>query len=355
MTCTYRRRDGRATPHPPSIATEDHSNLAIVDTTKVGSNCDYGRVPIDFLVDFIDPSAGGTTTAVAADILNQNIPGCEVDSLSPPLHSDDHATYGEIPFWGLGEHLTNLVDIFTPEPGERYSFSQYDMPLETQEEPALQARMRERVSQLCATHSAMSRSDVEVHETFNTQLAESVFTPSNLKRFITAYLHDFYAYLPIVHRSTFDAEKTSLPLLTAVFLFGSQCSVPVDPALSAQCFFDTAEEYIFSHSTFRRLLRAGQGKEHSVDDVEAFQAALIMQIVQNIKNDTRKRRRSRLERYPCLVTAMRCSGLFGARRQSPESYISGSDWGAFILDETRVRFCCLEDAYTNLPLIECIG
>ncbi|RDW74798.1 hypothetical protein BP6252_05940 [Coleophoma cylindrospora] len=333
VACTYQRLDTRALAASPPNEADSDSRPELVDPAEPRSSRDYGRIPINFLLDFTDPVAYGTSTAVFTDTIDQNSQG-EIGHSNSDLYSDINLTETDMFLGDSADWFTNFVDVFAPVSTEICSPNQYYPLPEPQSALALGCRMRELISQLSTTHHSMSQNDM-AQENFNLRLAESVFTVHNLRHFVWVYFHRCHRHIPIIHRPTFDYEKATLPLVLALFLSGSQCAVPSDSAISAREFYDVAEEYIFSHSTFRGLLQNGDNATNHNDEIEVFQAALLIQILQNSRNDTKTRRWIRLKRHPCLVNAMRLSGLFGAKRRLLPGDISGSNWHDFISDELR--------------------
>ncbi|KAL1620816.1 hypothetical protein SLS56_009483 [Neofusicoccum ribis] len=196
----------------------------------------------------------------------------------------------------------------------------------------LQARMQEAVVQLSKTHASMARDGASDNAEFDWCLAESVFTVDNLRDFEWAYFHRIHRHNSVIHRPTFDCEKVSLPLLLAVFLFGSVYSAPLDSALSARYFFECAEEYIYTHPTFRSLVDDLPTERGTVDEIQVLQAAVTIQTLQYGVNNKTTRRRIRVERHPHLVTAVRSAGFFQAKHGGPPT-----SWEDFIRTETLVR------------------
>ncbi len=145
----------------------------------------------------------------------------------------------------------------------------------------LARRANEMVSQLSMTYDFIKKNDPEAPVSFDKALAECVFTETNLRQFVRAYFHHLHWYNPIIHRPTFHIETAHLPLLLAVFLFGSLCCTPQDAALSAREFFDLAEEYVFSHPTLKRPVEDRGSGGGSSEEIEILQAALTIEIVQN--------------------------------------------------------------------------
>lgn len=206
---------------------------------------------------------------------------------------------------------------------------------------SLAARMEDLVQQLSDTHGLMLLNGTTDEARFDLELAKSVFTVENLAYFLCVYFRRIHPSHPIIHRPTFDCETASLPLLLAVFSFGSLYSPPVDCALSARSFLDIAEEFIFSHPTFRRLLNKQDSSRSGLrkQDIEILQAALTIVVAQNGMNVKATRRRIRVDRHPRLNAVLRISGLFAAKHQPPDGADSEADrWEKFARDESCIRY-----------------
>ena len=336
ITCTYQRL-GMYSPPSPSNIGDSHSSPVVGDTFTGGSTGDAGKIHVQYLLNYTDPHCTfGTFAAVAADH-SAHLSAETVAYPSPDVCEVNDAVVSGMSFWDQGDGLLNTIDVFSAGIGGEFHSTQHYPLSQPHEEYILQYRMSEIVSQLSNIQSSVSRDRVHGSECFNGQLAESVFTVTNLNRFVWAYFSRCDGYIPIIHQPIFDCEHASLPLVLALFLFGSLLSAPYDPAISARCFFDLAEEYIFTHPTFIKLLERDQGNEISVEDIEILQAALIILVVQIGKNDVMTQRRIRLKRHPCLVAAVRLSKLFGTCHQPLVHDVSRTDWLDFVSIETRVR------------------
>lgn len=302
------------------------------------------RIPIDFLLGLANPSSFGTSEAVNAGRGGDDTQGIPVPSNLIPGFGFGNSTPEE-------EDFSFWESIFSPmgfnlDPGQDpRQASNEDFLLEGRftppATPSLTARMIEVVQGLSYAHESMILNGMTVESPFDAQLAETVFTAENLAYFTHVYFRYAHPWQPFIHRPTFDLEKTCLPLMLAIFVMGSLFSAPLDHAISARCFFDAAEDYIFSHPTFRKLLykRPSPHSALGMEEIEVLQGALIILIVQNSINNENKRRRIRIDRLPRLCTAMRFSGIFSAKRQEPDKAESVTlYWGKFIRDETCIRY-----------------
>jgi hypothetical protein len=166
---------------------------------------------------------------------------------------------------------------------------------------------------------------------FPTDLAIAVFTSDNIAEYVSAFFGSFHPHTPFVHRPSFDIGTASVHLLLAVSLVGSIFCTPQDNALSARYFFGLGEEYVFG------LLREKitRGSYASSESIEIVQAAVLFHALQVNSNDEGVRHRIRVHRFPEIVAAIRCLGLFGTTRTS---HAGSGDWEQYVLDEVKIRY-----------------
>jgi hypothetical protein len=204
----------------------------------------------------------------------------------------------------------------------------------------LVARMDGLVQQLSKTHGLMVLNGV-TSEPFDMELAKSVFTVENLAYFLCVYFRRVHVCHPIVHRPTFDCETAPLPLMAALFSFGSLYSAPVDHAISARTFLDIIEEFIFSQPTFWQRLKEWDSNNPDLraEDIGILQAALSIVVAQNGINNKTTRRRIRVDRHPRLNAALRLFGVFAAKHRALDAADSNeARWKKFIRDESCIRY-----------------
>ncbi|KAL1629783.1 hypothetical protein SLS56_005306 [Neofusicoccum ribis] len=205
---------------------------------------------------------------------------------------------------------------------------QYQHPINRD---GMDVRAGEMVSELAKTHQAVSNPG-----DFDWQLAANVFTVDNLRTFAGQYFRYVHPYNPVMHPSAFSFDTSHTCLLLAVFLFGSIFSPPDDSAISATCFFDLAEEYVFSHAIFTHgVWEHVQGdlqRMISRAEVDILQAAQIIHTLQGARNHRETRRRIRVLRHPQLIAAVRQYGLLRFKRSS---HVCNSD--EYLRDEGVLR------------------
>jgi hypothetical protein len=166
---------------------------------------------------------------------------------------------------------------------------------------------------------------------FPTDLARSVLTSGNIVEFVSAFFTTFHPHTPFLHRPSFDIDTVSSPLLLATAFLGSVFSIPKDDALSSRCFFDLTEEYVFT--LLREIIT--HRNRLSKESIEIVQAAVLVHALQVNSNQEGVRHRIRVHRFPEIVAAMRCLGLFGSVC-TPQSGLG--DWQHFIEDQVKIRY-----------------
>lgn len=207
------------------------------------------------------------------------------------------------------------------------------------------------VSDLESLHNSLTTSDRTYNGTFNTALAQQVFTQSNREAFVSAYFRHTHKDVPLVHRPSFDAASSARALVLALLLCGAPYCPPRDCVLTVPRFYRIADEYIF-RCLEAQLAQHLDGDEPEGDDAvargkreralyETLQAAVIVHGLQFLGNNAATRRRNWIVRRPAVVHAVRRLGLPAAKQtQTPTQGVdgaSGLDWERFVRDETRIR------------------
>ncbi|KAF7906168.1 hypothetical protein EAF00_000447 [Botryotinia globosa] len=191
----------------------------------------------------------------------------------------------------------------------------------------------------------------DYHDDFEESLAD-IFTTTNFETFVQTYFLQLHQFYPIVHRPTFDYETACLPLLLAIFLFGSLCSAPSDSTLSARKVFDVAEEYIFNHPTMQQLHHSNSTCVSPEETIGVLQAAFIIEVVQKGTNNVETRKRLRIKRHLLYIAALRSYGLFQVCGLAIWSFVIGSCFAIMFnscalltLGELSIDFPCRNDIF----------
>lgn len=171
-----------------------------------------------------------------------------------------------------------------------------------------------------------------------TELA-ALFSLDNLTVFITAFFHSLHWHMPVVHCPTFDPANVSNSLLLAIFLAGAVYTIPFNgtnlslpPSL-----LSVAEEYVFrkvANLSTSTILADQPVKGYAIETV---QAALILEMLQFSQGDPLIRRRIRIVRHPCLVSAIRSMGLFRYKRRQALSVCDEGRWRELAAEEACIR------------------
>ncbi|KAK2616783.1 hypothetical protein QQS21_000160 [Conoideocrella luteorostrata] len=163
---------------------------------------------------------------------------------------------------------------------------------------------------------------------------ELIFADSNVYQLVTAYFDNWHCHNPMLHRPSFKPSSTFAPLLSAVMLVGAIYSTDEHARAARNC-FDAAEEYVFTHESFRELY-----DPHSGSGVQPLQAAYIICILRQWDSHRGSRRRVRLQLYPSIVSAARSLGLTKLRHMASKKSDhapSYDDWKEFIKTEEKIR------------------
>jgi hypothetical protein len=234
-------------------------------------------------------------------------------------------------------HDAYMVDLFSGVFSDLHTnqHPQHSDPISTTislpPEPCLQDRSEELLSLLEGQYRSTPNLFLLPVSQFPVELGRTVFMASNVAKYVSAFFNCFHPHTPFLHRSSFDIKTASSPLLLAISLLGSVFSTPQDDALSARCFFDIGEEYIFC--LLREVIT--HGNHPSDEGIQILQASVLMHALQVNSNHEGIRHRIRVQRFPEIVAAVRCLGLFACVRTTQSGLGS---WQQFINDEVNIRY-----------------
>jgi hypothetical protein len=116
----------------------------------------------------------------------------------------------------------------------------------------------------------------------------------------------------IVLKSTFNLETVSTPLLLSMFLMGADCDTSDSVKLQAIEYAEIAEKVVFESADFQRLMYRKQetgGASLEANEIELIQAAILILLIQLSSPNATTRRRTRIQRYPALVSVARVTSL----------------------------------------------
>lgn len=340
--CTYERLGLTSSSATPQIGVNVQSSYRHTGNAESSTGAECGRLSIDFLLNFTNPLGYRPSATIAAEAPDAITIEHTVETGDPQLRTRDRYTVHSPPSLDSFEFPTVFLSFpyLAPEEGERGEGS---VPVindyavsDSKELSALEARISELMCQLSAHQDSMlERSGItEAH--FDVQLAGIVFAEVNVRQFVWQFFHYFHDSFPVLHKPTFDSRTVSLPLLLTVVLFGSMSSNPSDISIEIRQFFDVAESYVFDRLVSGYMLQRSRGAP-TMNEVELLQAGLLLLMILNNSDDPTVRQRLRLQRIPCLVTAVRASGLFSYKRRHDCTSGERPNWQLFISDEVQLR------------------
>ncbi|PLB52453.1 hypothetical protein P170DRAFT_402660 [Aspergillus steynii IBT 23096] len=137
--------------------------------------------------------------------------------------------------------------------------------------------------------------------------AKSFFCNSRLGE----YVHSFFDHSShtncIIHRASFNVNKTSTHLLLVIILLGAVCMSPED-AVAAQNFSDLVQRSVLEGPDFQRMLYI-KHPPRSKDNIQLVQAALLVTVLQSGKEEFEVNRRIHTQWFPALISVIRSLGL----------------------------------------------
>ncbi|KAH6628969.1 hypothetical protein C7974DRAFT_393562 [Boeremia exigua] len=341
IECTYERL-GLPSSSATSRIGVNHSSYRNASNTQGSTGGDYGRHSIDFLLNFTSPLGYRPSAAIAAEATNVITVEHSAESWNSQFRTNDHYSVQSPPSRDSDDFPTVFLGFPPLMPGEEEG-RDGSMPVikdcslsDLEEAFALEGRINELICQLSAHQDSMLEHGSIAEARFDVQLARFVFDKANVRQFIWEFFHYFHDQFPVLHKPTFDSQTVSLPLLLTVVLFGSMSSNPSDISIEIRQFFNVAESYVFDRVVSKHMLQRSCGAP-ATNEIELLQAGLLLLVVLNNSNDPTVRRRLRLQRIPCLVAAVRASGLFSYRRQHSITGEYKPNWQLFILDEVQLR------------------
>lgn len=352
LICTYSRSDNHYPQQahlipslllpPDGVQMESPANNCELQVERPGddiitraSDSKFPRVRVGFLLNYTSTT---TTTSSLTDFFgspsSSTVPTPQVFSpggYSPPMLDDLEDLMQSSTESSLGEYLWAGISETQP------------LHLPDPRQAQLQPRLAELISQLKVVHASLPARTKSKAPIFAPELVEMLFTVGNLIEFTRLYFDNWHPNCPILHRSSFDPESASLPLLFVVFLIGATFSSPRDTASMAREYFDLAEEFAFENREFTSILEAerlASGSPPKNASIEALQSTLLVTVLQNWQNGTVSRRRMRTQRYTEIISASRLVNLFSTRNEHLTRYKSQSEafnWKTYYEAEQRVR------------------
>lgn len=291
-------------------------------------------VPVSFLLSYTDPSLESTTDSfVAAEAHAEAV----VEQFEYRTENHQPASYmSEGDNEGLFSSMFSdlFLHLSAGSNGPRST------PPSLVQSSALETRIKKLISQLAAQYQIGFENDRLAATAFPMDLANAVFTTTNLANYVLVYFNRVHPHFPFIHRPTFDIQTSSLPLILAIALCGSAHSAPHDDTLSARDFFSLGEEYIFGLLS-KIVTKSDQTSDE--DSIQTLQAATLIYTLQSSSNNAGIRHRIRVKRHPKLVASIRSLRLVGIKRTT---LLGTIDWCEFIAEEIRVRYNIYNPPFT---------
>ncbi|TGO07850.1 hypothetical protein BTUL_0242g00150 [Botrytis tulipae] len=340
VECTYQRRIF-PDPIPPNDPPLDNPSPA--GNMEASSDATRRKIPIQFLLSFTTPVEHEATTALISASRDQLIEQAASTHLVSSSTSEFNFGAYDALFWDQEDWTPDLVHYLNQEFHDD-THRNRKSSTQGQASSVIEIRLAQMCQQLVFTQRILLADNPDYYDDFEESLAE-IFTTTNLETFVQAYFLQLHQFYPIVHRPTFDCETACLPLLLAIFLFGSLCSAPSYYTLSARKVFDVAEEYIFNHPTMQQLHHSNITCVAPEETIGVLQAAFIIEVVQNGTNNVWKQ-----------GDALESKGI----HDSLDDSITGqSKWQSFYSQEIRTRLAicsfvidsCFAIMFNSCPLL----
>ncbi|KAF7554812.1 hypothetical protein G7Z17_g2665 [Cylindrodendrum hubeiense] len=310
--------------------------------TQSGDNSHVRFVTLDLLDQYFSLSPSGEKDFRGSAGSSQDL---EISELGIP----DPDVYGTIDTWFWSHFEDNSSFDFTENvsfnatlPSDTHSTNLWEFT--SKEGPTHQPRYEDRHIELRMTEiiSALRSNSGDENSAENavavSKSAEYIFTVDKVDDFVQAYFENWHPHCPMLHRPSFNLSTAFTPLITAVILVGAIYS-STENAEAARACLNAAENYIFGHEAFRRILSPLSGKTCTLG-IEPLQAGFIISVPQHWDNHRDSRHRVRLHRYADLISATRHLGLPKLRHDTnwdhgfPSNYV---DQKEFINNEEGIR------------------
>jgi hypothetical protein len=175
--------------------------------------------------------------------------------------------------------------------------------------------------------------------------ASTLFSKTNVERFIGHYFRDYCPHSPILYPGTFQASSVSPYLLTVIVITGAMFSSSTSDIELARGILDLVEEYVFGNEDFKKLLE-GPDRPKYTNDLgawHALQAAFFITQIQLREGCLAKRKEARNARFEAIICGVRALGLlqtrnpfFHAEPPPPERF----QWDQYGDSETKIRLVC---------------
>lgn len=346
LRCSYHRGNDdvrNSALNDAILADTTNANSAQeMSTPEVADVPKFNTIPVPFLLNFTDPHKHTIPEYFESTSLTKSTPEMQDTAGIADFEVEFDTwitTISQVfPIWDIndGNVLHDSVQPFMRSSGWGIA---YDDTLQSQSLPA-HSVLDQRADELASHLEPLGLSSAT---------KEAIFGSGKLSIFVQAYFDYWHRHCPILHRPSFHPESTHLSLLLAVSLMGAMYRSEFSADLAREC-VHIAEEYIFEHQDFKSLLgprNTSWPVEQSKDCLQVLQAAFTVGVMNNWGIDAKSRRRLRLQRYPQIVSAMRCLELPATSHEEYSLPLSQSTWVKWIQTEERIRL--IKPALSVLP------
>lgn len=141
-----------------------------------------------------------------------------------------------------------------------------------------------------------------------------LFSPPNIRQFLTFFWSLWYPNSPIIHKPTFQAEQASTVLLATMVVIGACVSPYKSDNESVKLWFDRVEEMVFNDEWFQGkpilgLLHQPENSPARCRRLESLQAAYFVCLFQNWEGSDEAKQRIRRYRHSSMavVRIFHCS------------------------------------------------
>jgi hypothetical protein len=135
-----------------------------------------------------------------------------------------------------------------------------------------------------------------------------LLTPPKIEEFTSLFFRQWHRHAPIVHEGTFDTLTASIPLILSIVSIGGMYSKDNADIFNLKLLFDIIETYIFDTVFAKDEYQLGIviGMDGKDDDamqrqLEDFQGAYLIVVVQYWAGNAKAKRRARQDRFTKIV------------------------------------------------------
>lgn len=194
----------------------------------------------------------------------------------------------------------------------------------------LETKMDFAVDQLRALHERLLVSSPSYYDDTGAELIKTHFSARNVIVFSVVFFQLSHRYISLVHRPSFGSPDTSVALLLAVAFAGAARSPPHKEVLSIHTLARLLEEFVFQNLDNHMLNFHATGLSREL--IETLQAAILIHLIQFMRQAGETRDRVRTTRLPKLVSISRKLQLFATK------HTHSTDWLQFVETESRIRY-----------------